>query len=433
VTGPVEGGLEAGPAALWRRSAASLAPWRSAIASRWALASLATLLYWLAAHSLRPLVTIRLDELGASDAQIALTVTAFSAFSLMLAIPGGRLIDRIGLGRMLVASSVGMALVGVAYALATSPEQILVIQAVNGVVELGVWLALQTLVSHAGAGEFLTRQLALFSLAWGVGLAVGPAIGGAVYGAAGFAPLGLVYAGGSLLMLVAALLAPYRAREASARESRAEPPRLMRSMRAIVGRPAVKGVLLASFVALYVQAIRMSFYPLFLERQGVSLSQIGFVLSLMGVASIAIRLPLPALLRWFGAGRVLVLSMWVAVVGIGVTPWLGSVWAIAIAAVGIGVGYGVNPAVTVELMARDTEPEERGLAMGLRVTSNRLAQISQPAVFGTISSVLSMAAAFPVSGALLAALTVWTARASESMSSVRRRGVEAAEPAGAAE
>ena len=129
---------------------------------------------------------------------------------------------------------------------------------------------------------------------------------------------------------------------------------------------------------------------------------------------------MPALLRRFGAGPVLVSSMWLAVIGIGLTPWLHHVLPLAVAAVAIGVGYGVNPAVTVELPARDTRPDERGLAMGLRVTSNRLAQISQPVVFGALTAALGMAAAFPISGALLAALALWTAAASESISSVRR-------------
>jgi MFS family permease len=408
------------PHELTRRSAGWLAPWVSALRSRWAFASLAVLLYWLAAHSLRPLVTIRLDELHASDAQIALTVGVYSLFSLVLALPGGRLIDRIGVMRVLLVSLTAMVLVGVGYALATTPDQILVLQAVNGVVELGVWLALQALATHAGGGEFLTRQLALFSLAWGVGLAVGPALGGAIYGAVGFQPLGLVYAGVSLLALAAVPLVPYRGREESGRDGDGPLPGMLRSTRAMLGRPAVKGVLLASFVALFVQAIRLSFYPLFLKREGISLSQIGLILSLMGVASIAVRLPLPALLRRFGAGPVLVWSMWLAVVGIGLTPWLDTVWALAIGAVAIGIGYGVNPAVTVELLARDTRPEQRGLAMGLRVTSNRLAQISQPVVFGGLTAALGMASAFPISGVLLAGLTLWTAAASESMTSAQR-------------
>ena len=214
--------------------------------SRWAIASLAVLLYWLAAHSLRPLVTIRLDELGATDAQIALTVAAYSVFSLLLAIPGGRLVDRVGVMRVLVVSLTAMVLVGVGYALATTPEQIIALQAVNGVVELGVWLALQALASHAGGGEFLTRQLALFSLAWGIGLAVGPALGGAVYGAMGFQPLGWLYAGVTLVALAAVPLVPYRGREQPERGSDGKLPGMVRSMRVMIGRPAVKGVLLAS-------------------------------------------------------------------------------------------------------------------------------------------------------------------------------------------
>jgi MFS family permease len=408
------------PHELTRRYAGWLAPWASALRSRWAFASLAVLLYWLAAHALRPLVTIRLDELGASDAQIALTVAAYSVFSLALAIPGGRLIDRIGVMRVLLVSLAAMALVGVGYALATTPDQILVLQAVNGVVELGVWLALQALASHAGGGEFLTRQLALFSLAWGLGLAIGPAIGGAVYGAVGFQPLGWVYAGATLLALATVPLVPYRGREKSGRDANGELPGVMSSMREMVRRPAVKGVLLASFVALFIQAIRLSFYPLFLKREGISLSEIGLILSLMGVASIAVRVPLPALLKRFGAGRVLVASMWLAVVGIGVTPWLNDVVPLVIGALAIGIGYGVNPAITMELMARDTKPEERGLAMGLRVTSNRLAQISQPVVFGALIATVGMASAFPISGLLLAAVTLWTAAASESMTSAQR-------------
>jgi MFS family permease len=408
------------PLDLNRRRPWWLGPWVAAARSRWAFASLAVLLYWLAAHSLRPLVTIRLDELGATDTQIALTVGTYSLFSLALAIPGGRLIDRIGVMRVLLVSLAAMALVGVGYALATTPNQILVLQAVNGVVELGVWLALQALASHAGGGEFLTRQLALFSLAWGIGLAIGPAIGGAVYGAVGFQPLGLVYAGAALLALATVPLVPYRGREQSGRDGDGKLPGVISSMRDMVRRPAVKGVLLASFVALFIQAIRLSFYPLFLKREGISLSEIGLILSLMGIASIAVRVPLPALLRRFGAGRVLVSSMWLAVVGMGLTPWLQDVWALAIAAAAIGIGYGVNPAVTVELMARDTPPEERGLAMGLRVTSNRLAQLSQPALFGAVTAAVGMASAFPISGALLAGLTLLTAAASKSMTAVRR-------------
>jgi MFS family permease len=240
-----------------------------ALHNRWAFVSLATLLYWFAAHTLRPLVTLRLDELGASDTQIALTISAYSFFSLFFAIPGGRLVDRIGIVKVLTASLVGMSLIGIGYIVADSPLEILLVQIPNGIVEIGVWLALQALVSHAGSEAFLTRQLALFSLAWGVGLAVGPAVGGAVYEGLGFAPLGAIYAVAALGALGSCFLAPYRDSPEGLRTQRGMERNTWEAIRHIVARPAVKGVLLSSFVALYLQSLKQSFYPLLLSRMEI--------------------------------------------------------------------------------------------------------------------------------------------------------------------
>lgn len=389
--------------------------------TRWALVSLSTLLYWSAAHSLRPLVTLRLDELGSSDAKTGLIVSSYAFFSLLLALPAGRVIDRVGVIRIFGASFTAMAVVGVGYAVAATPDQIFVLQIVNGVVELFVWLALQALISHAGKGDFLTRQLSLFSLAWGVGIAGGPVLGTAIYARYGFAPLGGVYAILSLLALVG-LAAPYRGREAAtAGHTKAEASSLA-TLRRIGARPAVKGVLLSSFVALYIQSIRLSFYPLLLERAGVTVPRIGVLLSVIGITSLVIRVPLPALLRRWDAGRVLVWTMWLCIVPMALTPWIGSYWLLLFAAVLIGAGYGVNPPVTVQLMAVHTEPAERGLAMGLRLVSNRLAQVAQPVLFGGIISVAGMALAFPISGLLLAGLTVWTASEASRMTMTARSG-----------
>lgn len=265
----------------------------AALRSRWALVSLATLLYWLAAHSLRPLVTLRLDELGTSDGVIGLTVGAYPFLPLFLAVPAGRLIDRVGVLRVLAVSLVGMAVVGAGYALAGTAMQIGVLQVANGVAELFVWLALQAVITYAGGAESRARHLSLFSLAWGIGLAIGPVVGTAVYARVGFAPLGWFYAGTSLVALVG-LPAPVT-RDADPDLDKGVRGSLT-DARAIAVRPAVLGVLLASFVALYVTSVRTSFYPLFLERSGLPVAQVGVLLAITGIASLAVRVPLPWLL-----------------------------------------------------------------------------------------------------------------------------------------
>src|SRR5680860_225575 len=381
--------------------------WLQAQRLRRALVSVSTLLYWTAAHGLRPFVTLRLDDLGAGDAFIGLAVAAFPFLSLFVAIPAGRLVDRVGVQRVMLGSYTGMVAVGIGYAMATSPVHLLVLQALDGVAELGVWLALQALISEAGSAGFLSRQLALFSVAWGLGIAIGPALGAAVYDTAGFSALAWIYDVLSAAAWVAASTAPATT---TAEERARAKPSLLAGTRLIAARPVVQGVLLSSFVALFANAIRGSFYPLYLQRSGVSVARIGVLLSIMGVASLLVRVALPSLLARWRAGSVLVTGMWVEVLGMAATPMLGTFWLLAVVAGLFGAGHGVNPAITVELMARHTDPPERGLAMGVRVTANRLAQTVQPALFGALGATVGIAAAFPASGALLAGLTVWAAR-----------------------
>jgi MFS family permease len=390
--------------------------------SRWALVALATTLYWLAVHSLRPLVPLRLNDLGASELYIGLIVSMNSMTALFLAIPSGRLMDRLGIMRVLLISLVIMVLTGFGYGLATTPDQFLVLMLVGGLGELGVWLALQALATHAGTGAFLSRQLWLFSLGWGIGVAVGPTVGGIVLEQLGFPALGFLFAALSLAA-TAVVFVPYPRRPDPTSSVGARQSSEKSALRTIARRPAVKGVLLSSYVILFINAIRLSFYPLYLEREGISLSGIGVLLSSFGATSLLIRFLLQRVVRRWGAGRVLVWSMWLCLVPMAATPLLaGNFWLLLVAAAFTGAAYGLNPPVTVELMARHTKPSERGVAMGMRITSNRLAQVTQPLLFGGVAASAGVVAAFPIAGVLLAGLTVWTWREADRISSASEFG-----------
>jgi MFS family permease len=384
---------------------AAVAPWRRVLLSRWALVSLMALLYWTASHSLRPFVVVRLDELGASAQEVGFVAAAYAFVALFLAIPGGRAIDRLGSTRVLAVSLAAMAGLGVAYALATTVWHLFWLQVVNGVVELFVWLAVQTLATGAGRGDTLAKHLSLFSFTWGLGIAVGPTVGGLVYDRAGFSVLALVYAGLSAGMLLALVFAP-----PPPEGSRSRGGRLGRDAWQTARAPAVRTVLLSSFVVMYVISIKSTFYPLALEDRGVPVPLIGVLLSIMGIASLAVRPLLPAATRRFGAGPVMVLGTVVGVVGISLTPWLLHPVLLVAAAVVTGAGYGSNPPVVMQLLTEHSATGSRGLVMGLRATAGRLAQVLQPLAFGAVAAVAGTAAAFPVSGAVLLATVLGSRR-----------------------
>lgn len=379
--------------------------WRRTVTDRWVLVSVAALLYWVASHSLRPFVVVRLDELGASTQEIGLVAAAYGFVALFLAIPGGRAIDRLGITRVLYGSLVAMAILGVLYAFADTVLQLLVLQVLNGVVELGVWLSVQTLATFAGSGDALAKQLSLFSFAWGLGIAVGPTVGGFVYAGLGFSALALVYAALAVVMLLAMALAP-----AAPAGIRTRPGGLGRDAWRTAVQPAIRGVLLSYFVAMYVISIKNTFYPLLLQERGIDLPLVGMLLSVMGVASLGVRLCLPALLRTFGPSAVLSLGSIVGIVGISLTPWLFHPALLVVAAVFTGAGYGSNPPVSMQLLGTQSAPANRGLVMGLRAASGRLAQVLQPVVFGTVAVAAGTGLAFPISGGALMVMALLTRR-----------------------
>jgi len=373
--------------------------------TRWSLVSAATLLYWTGAHALRPLLPLRLDALGANEAVIGLVLALFPLSALGLAIPGGRLVDRVGVRRVLLGGFGGIALLGFGFARSASIPALALLTAGIGLAELATWISLQSMASAGGTGRFLTKQLAVFSLAWGVGLAIGPVIGAALYDRLGFGAVGVFYL---VCGAVSAVLIAVGPRVAVV--ARAAPGSIRSGVSTMWGSGPVRATLLSSFVALFVGGVKGSFLPLYLERAGLSIPRIGVLLSVMGVASLAVRVPLPWLLRRAGARSVLLASMWLAVLPMTLVPFVdGFVLWMALTTL-CSIGLGVNPPVTVELMARYTDPTERGLAMGLRLTANRIGQVIQPALFGSMVAASGFLGAFAAGGVLLAGITAWTHR-----------------------
>lgn len=378
---------------------AGTVPWRRALVDPWALAGVAAFLYWTTIEALRPMVALQLDGIGASTTQVGTAVAAYAVVGLFLSVPGGAVVDRIGSRRLLVAGFASLGACGVLYAmLADSVAGLALMQLVTGAGALAVWVALQAAVTHAGSGDGLRKQLAIFSTGWAGGSAVGPVLGGWLFGSHGFVAVAtmLVLAG------VGGVLASWWLPVPAESGGGTRVGTLRRSAGELLAIPTIRLVLAASFVSLAVQSLRTSFYPLYLADRGLSPSAIGGVLTLIGVSSLLVRLALPALARAVGPRAVLVHSTWLAVAWVALAPTLTSLVPMLVGAVALGTSLGLNPPTTVEMMADATSARLRGTAMGLRVAANRAAMIVEPLFFGAIAAAMGAVAAYLLSGAVLA-------------------------------
>ena len=125
-------------------------------------------------------------DLGITAAAVAMITTAFALGRLVMDLPAGRLADRLPPGRALAGSGVGVAVSAALLATAQS-----LAQALAGVFFLGVASALtnttgMTLFATSAPSERRGTAMAGFSMALMTGQMLGPAIGGAVAGLAGW-------------------------------------------------------------------------------------------------------------------------------------------------------------------------------------------------------------------------------------------------------
>jgi MFS family permease len=383
-----------------------------------------TALYWMSATILRPLIPLRLDALGIGPGAIGLIAASNGILPLFLALPVGRLTDRIGSRPVLYVGLVGLMISGTGYATAGSVFAIVVLQVVSGVAELSTWIALQAMIGDAGSGRFLDRHMSLFSFGWGLGLTVGPVVGATVYQSGGIPAAASIYAAiGAVSLLLTLLLppAPHAAHADEAAPRRTPVPTLLR-------RPGLRLAVLASFLNVFIVSVNTTFYPLLLQSKGISVDEIGVLISVIGLCSLLVRTVLPAIQWRLGSQRLLVLSMVLCTTVLTVLPFLTGLGQFLAAAIVLGLSTGVSPPLTVGLSVRHTFVTERGIVMGLRTAANRLAVVVQPATFGLVASLAGVASAFTVVGLGLGVVTVGigvrTLRARDDSEPAEPAGVE---------
>jgi MFS family permease len=173
----------------------------------------------------------------------------------------------------------------------------------------------------------------------------------------------------------------------------------------LAGPATVVGIL-SSFISIFALGVRSSFFPVYLTGLGYTASVIGAVDSVRGLTSVFARASIGHALRLLrGRFPLLTLCHVILAAGIAMTPLCVSLPLLAANAVLIGLGFGVLTPVSQAIVFDSASADGRSVAMGVRMTGNRLAQMASPLVFGFVISGFSMSAAFVAGGALLFFLT----------------------------
>jgi len=348
-----------------------------------------------------PLVPLYASDLGATPFVVGLVVGSWGVLPVVFGIPVGVSCDRYGLKRVMVAGALGM-LGGIAMlCLSADVAMVAASQAVQGLAQVALVTSVLTYVSRLGDPDDSAASFGTLTAVASVGLFIGPPLGGALTDLYGYRAAFLAVALSLLAQTAFTALLPVRPPRGGGPGGRLELKRIL----GVGARPGVASSLIAGFFLMMLMALRRSFFPLYLSDLGYSASIIGALLSAQAAAAVLVRMSLPAIMRYAGAFVILVLSAALAAASTAGIPLLASLASLAMVCVVFGAGHGLMMPISMVLVTEATSEGERGLAMGMRQTVHRLADLVGPVTLGACASAIGMASAFYVGGAAMATAT----------------------------
>ncbi|MET1082779.1 MAG: MFS transporter, partial [Burkholderiales bacterium] len=357
------------------------------------------------AYAARPALSYALIDHPAASLLLGITAASYALPSVLLALPVGTLIDRVGERPLAVAGGLSLTVASLIMVFGQSNAAMLVASAaVLGLGHLLVVASGQARVANTVAPGRLDTAFGYYSLTASIGQALGPLALTLPGGTPTEPPLGMVFtviSGCSVLTVVLALLLPssQRALHDGALGMIAVSKNLLRT-------PGIPAGLIASGMVLASIDVLAAYLPLIADANGLPVALVGAMLTVRAVASMVSRLGLGLIVRRLGRTRILVGSATsaAAFLVIMALPLHSAVLIAAAAAFGLMVGT-CQP-LTMSWVSSIAPPGTRGLAMSLRLATNRVAQTVVPALAGGIAAVGGGGGAvvlFAVAGGLVAA------------------------------
>jgi MFS family permease len=350
-----------------------------------------------------PLAPLYSIALGASPAIIGVVIAAAFLFPLFLAIPAGSLVDRYGSRGTLV---VGTLLVGLSpFLVPLFPgfASLGLLQVLGGLGQLLAVVAAQSFVATLGGGRAREQNFGWYSTFISIGQLIGPLVAGVTVDLFGFEE---AFTLSGVLSTLAVLLV-VRLRQPD-RLATGEAPRFPRpaQLGRLLRNPGVQLALLVSGTIMIPLMGYSSFLPAYLDLLAFPATIIGAVISLRSLVTIAVRPFMPRIIAFLGGRfRTLVVMASMSILGLAGIAYGGSLVALVAVAVLVGVGLGIAQPLTMVAVVDRVAAAERGTAFGLRLTANRLMQVTGPLALGLIAQSVGYQAMFPISAAV-AALTV---------------------------
>lgn len=334
---------------------------------------------------------------GATPFVVGTVVSLYALIPIVLALPAGRMTDRLGFKIPLVFGTSGVCVALLVPAIWPSLTVLYFTASLLGVSFMAFQIATQTLAGAIAKPSERARNFNLISLGFASANFLSPLLTGFMIDEIGYARTFSMLA----LPLVPAIVI-------SALGSRWLPDAL--------GEPAPAGgaasdllrirplrnALVASAIVSSAWDLYQFFMPVYGRAQGLSATAIGTVMSAFAISIIVVRVLMPLALRRASAAQLLTYAMFVACAAFLLFPLVHTLWTLAAVSFLLGIGCGCGQPLSLTLLYEASPKGRAGETAGMRVTANQIMHFVVPLLFGALGTAAGMAAVFVTNAACLA-------------------------------
>lgn len=350
--------------------------------------------------AMRPTLSYAVLDVGGSQALLGVVVAAFAVPALLLALPAGHVIDRIGERAALLTGAAALIVAAlIAFFGGSSVGVLLLATMFLGMGHLLSVIGEQAMVANTTSRGQFDSKFGYFTFASALGQTIGPLLLALPGGTVETPPVGLIFmVCGALSVVLLGISFFVRSSERSATGKRA---RMLPAAAALLRIPGLVRALLAGSIVLASVDLFLAYLPALGHERGIAAVFISALLVVRSMFSMFSRLFLGRMVKMLGRRRLMVWTIAASAVVLSAFALPLPVAMLMVLAAVYGFAIGTCQPITMSWIAELATPGTRGLAMSLRLASNRLGQTVLPSLLGTLSAATGAAGVFVATGIML--------------------------------
>lgn len=347
-------------------------------------------------YVVRPMITYKALELNGTGKTVGILGALYAILPVLVAVFFGKIVGRIGERAFLIIGSTGVLASSFLLSKSNSLLTLGLLTAIAGVSHLAVMVGGQTMMANRSTHETYDRDFGYYTFSASFGQMFGPLLGGLVAGSNGVLPRSTSHAfilatAISLIGLVPILLT--RSLDVSIKDVVKESGVKIRVVDVMKHR-GMKEAMFTSLVISTTIDILTIFIPLLGTELRITPVVVGVILGVRSAASMLSRLFLGQLSQRFSSRSTLVISTTVATFALVAMYFAKDALFLGLVIFIVGFTLGIGQPLTMAWVSKISAPQERAMAITLRLTGNRVGQFGLPIAAGLVVSALGVGSLF---------------------------------------